>query len=43
MIASFFKIFKNILEKYGWKFVDISKKIFEKYGCKFFQKFQKDP
>ncbi len=36
MVASFQKNFKKIVEKYGWKFIEISKKTFDKYGWKFF-------
>jgi hypothetical protein len=42
-IYFYFLIFKNILEKYGWKFIEISKNIFEKYGGKFLENFPKDP
>jgi hypothetical protein len=42
MVGNFYKFFKEILKKYGWKFVEIYKNVFEKYGCKFLEKFQKD-
>jgi hypothetical protein len=43
MVGIFYKFSKNILDKYGWKFVEISKQIFEKYGFNFLENFPKDP